>query len=178
MARAVQAGAMATAAFACCTAIASGHGGSAPDQIGDVPSGQPDIQTIRYGHYDKMCFVPIVAPDDSGHRVIPTDTRTELFLDTGSRRGGAEFVVTKRGMGPSQLRRLPGRQKVGRPIHGGDGAICARRKSVGVPDSSSSTDPFRWKLRFLSADGQVGDRVPDHGFCKHDAQSADCLPER
>jgi hypothetical protein len=170
----IQATSSATVVLACFAAAAGGHGGTAQDPVGDAPSGQPDIQTVRYGHYDKMCFVPIVA---SRGAAFPDDVRTELFLDTGARRAGPEFVVTKRGTGPSQLRRLPGRHKVGRAIHGGNEAICLRRKLTGVPHSAFSTELFRWRLRFLSADGHVGDRVPDHGYCTHDAQSPHCIPE-
>jgi hypothetical protein len=172
-ARKIQAATLATAVFACGAAVASGHPGLARDPAGDAPSGQPDVVTVRYGHYDLMCFAPVFRAPDGNATLRPdglAETRVELFLDTDARTTGPEFVVTKRGTGRSQLRRLPGRHKVGRAIEPGNAAICLRRKLIGVPDSPYSTDLYRWRLRYLSADEQVGDRLPDHGYCKHSTQ--------
>jgi hypothetical protein len=178
IARTIQTTTLATAALACCAAIASGHPGLARDPVGDAPSGQPDVVTLRYGHYPLMCFAPVFRSRDGEATFRPdgiAEARVELFLDTDARTAGPEFVVTKRGTGRSQLRRLPGRHKVGRAIEPGNAAICLRRKLVGVPDSAYSTDLYRWRLRYLSADGQVGDRLPDHGYCKHSTQHVpDC----
>jgi hypothetical protein len=160
----------AVAVLACLAAFADAHGGGGTDATGDAASGQPDLKAIRYAHLEDMCFVPLFnssGPDPTGPPG-PADLRAELFLDTGPRRAGAEFVVTKRGTGKAQLRRLPGRVKVGRARYGGSAAICARRSRVGLTGSSS----FNWRLRYLSAERQKVDAMPDHGYCKHRATSS------
>src|SRR5215203_1757327 len=117
------------AVFACLATFASAHGGAVKDATGDPASGEPDLMSLRYAHLEDMCSVPLF--NSGGPNPTrppgPADLRAELFLDTGRRRAGAEFAVTKRGAGKAQLRRLPGRVKVGRARYGGNEAICARR---------------------------------------------------